>query len=216
MCDTQATTTLTFPLAFCDRLRMATDGVGVTTLVGAYGCPLRCRKCINPRTWQSRDDGRPPYVSVTPPMLYDRVKQDNLYYLATGGGVTFGGGEPLVHARFIEAFRAFCPAEWRLRAETCLHIDPELVPICARVIDEFFVDIKDMDPCRYTAYTGRDNARVKANLRTLLTLVGADRVVVRVPRIPGFNSDRDVACSVRELTAMGITRMDCFTYKEPT
>ena len=50
----------TFPLAFCDRLRMATDGAGVTALVGAYGCPLQCKLCINPQTWQGRTDGKPP------------------------------------------------------------------------------------------------------------------------------------------------------------
>ena len=34
-----------FPLAFISRLRMATDGAGVTALVGAQGCPLQCRMC---------------------------------------------------------------------------------------------------------------------------------------------------------------------------
>ena len=29
------------------RLRMGTDGKGVTTLVGFYGCPLDCKYCIN-------------------------------------------------------------------------------------------------------------------------------------------------------------------------
>ena len=51
----------TFPLAFCDRLRMATDGAGVTALVGAFGCPLQCKLCINPQTWHERKDGKPPF-----------------------------------------------------------------------------------------------------------------------------------------------------------
>ena len=206
----------TFPLAFCDRLRMATDGAGVTALVGAYGCPLQCRLCINPQTWQGRTDGKPPFTRVTPAELYDRVKIDNLYYLATGGGVTFGGGEPLLHTEFLAAFRRIVPTEWRIYAESCLHIPEENVRAAALVVDHFFVDIKDMNPEIYKAYTGRDNTLVKSNLALLLSLVGADRVTVRVPSIPGFNGQADVEASVRELQAMGVTSLDRFAYKIPT
>ncbi len=206
---------LTFPLAFCDRLRMATDGRGVTALVGAYGCPLQCKMCINPQTWHERADGKPPFVRVTPAELYDRVKMDNLYYLATGGGVTFGGGEPLVHADFLVAFRALCPPEWHFTAETCLAIDPAHVRTAATVIDQFVVDIKDTSPAIYKAYTGRENDLTMANLRRLLSLVGPKRVTVRVPLIPGFNTETDTAASVALLQDMGVEKLDRFTYKKP-
>ena len=206
----------TFPLAFCDRLRMATDGAGVTALVGAFGCPLRCKLCINPQTWHKRADGKPPFVPVTPAELYDKVKMDSLYYIATGGGVTFGGGEPLLHTDFITAFRETVPAEWHLYAETCLHIPEENVRAAAQAVDHFFVDVKDMDPTVYEAYTRRNNCLVKANLTLLLSLVGAERITVRVPHIPGFNTDAHVETSVRELESMGVTRFDVFTYKQPT
>lgn len=206
----------TFPMAFCDRLRMATDGAGVTALVGAFGCPLRCKLCINPQTWQGRSDGKPPFERVTPTELYDRVKIDNLYYLATGGGVTFGGGEPLLHTDFITAFRAVVPKEWRIYAESCLNIPEENLRAAARVVDHFFIDIKDMNPAIYRAYTGKDNTLVKANLALLLSLVGAERITVRVPHIPGFNTDSDVEASAAELKDMGVTGFDVFAYKIPT
>ena len=206
----------TFPMAFCDRLRMATDGAGVTALVGAYGCPLQCKLCINPQTWQGRSDGKPPFERVTPTELYDRVKIDNLYYLATGGGVTFGGGEPLLHTDFITAFRALVPKEWRIYAESCLNIPEENLRAAARVVDHFFIDIKDMNPAIYRAYTGKDNTLVKANLALLLSLVGAHRITVRVPSIPDFNTEADTEASVRELQAMGVTSLDRFAYKIPT
>ena len=206
---------VTFPLAFCDRLRMDTDGAGVTALVGAWGCPLACKLCINPQTWRERTDGKPAFTRMTPDELYERVRIDHLYYLATGGGIAFGGGEPLLHTHFITEFRAVCPAEWRIYAETCLHIPSEHIQDAAATVDWFFVDIKDMNPSIYRAYTGRDNALVKENLRTLLSLVGPDRVTVRVPRIPGFNTEDDVAASVAELRAMGVEHLDVFHYKMP-
>jgi pyruvate formate lyase activating enzyme len=205
----------TFPMAFCDRLRMATDGAGVTALVGAYGCPLQCKLCINPQTWHERKDGKPPFERVTVAELVDRVKIDSLYYLATGGGVTFGGGEPLLHTDFITAFRGVCHPDWRVYAESCLNIPEDNLRAAARVVDHFFVDIKDMDPAIYKAYTGQDNALVKSNLALLLSLVGAERITVRVPHIPGFNTDADVETSAAELRAMGAQQLDVFSYKMP-
>ena len=35
------------------RHRMGTDGEGVTTLVGFYGCPLNCKYCANNYCHQS-------------------------------------------------------------------------------------------------------------------------------------------------------------------
>ena len=206
----------TFPLTFCDRLRMATDGAGVTALVGAFGCPLQCKLCINPQTWHERKDGKPPFERVTAEELYERVRIDNLYYLATGGGVTFGGGEPLLHTDFITAFRRVCHPDWLLYAESCLNIPEENVRAAAAVVNHFFIDIKDMNPSIYKAYTGQDNTLVKSNLALLLSLVGAERITVRVPHIPGFNTDADVQASVAELTAMGAEGFDIFAYKIPT
>ncbi len=205
----------TFPLAFWDRLRMATDGAGVTALVGAWGCPLQCKLCLNPQTWHPRSDGKPDFERVTPEELCERVKIDNLYYLATGGGVTFGGGEPLLHTDFIRAFREICPPAWHLYAESCLCIPAEHIPTAAKVIDHFFIDIKDMNPAIYQAYTGRDNRLVKENLAALLALVGPKRVTVRVPHIPNFNTQADVEASVAELKAMGVEELDVFSYKIP-
>ena len=83
------------------------------------------------------------------------------------------------------------------------------------MVDHFFIDIKDMDPSIYKTYTGQDNALVKSNLALLLSLVGAERITVRVPHIPGFNTDADVEASTAELKAMGVTLFDVFTYKQP-
>ncbi|MGN1048839.1 MAG: 4Fe-4S cluster-binding domain-containing protein, partial [Eubacteriales bacterium] len=66
-----------------DRLRMGIDGNGIRTLVVTAGCPLRCRYCLNPHTW----NGRAFLDSFSAEELYDRVKIDNLYFLTTGGGI---------------------------------------------------------------------------------------------------------------------------------
>ncbi|MDO4368569.1 MAG: hypothetical protein Q4C26_07745 [Bacteroidales bacterium] len=49
---------------------------------------------------------------MTPKELLGILMKDNLYFLATGGGVTFGGGEPLLRYEFITEFHnEFCREE---------------------------------------------------------------------------------------------------------
>ena len=197
-----------FPMIALARHRMATDGQGVTTLVAARGCPLRCRYCLNPQSWQEGTRVR----EVTPAALYEAVKVDDLYFRATNGGVTFGGGEPLTHAPFIRAFRDLCGDGWRLCAETSLAISRENLETAAQCLDEFIVDVKDTDPQVYRRYTGADNGAMLENLAALLKAVGPGRVRVRVPNIPGYNDPAGVARSVERLRAMGATRLDVFDY----
>ncbi len=196
------------PIISCSRLRMQTDGQGITTLVCFHGCPLRCRWCINPFSF--REDTR--RELLTAQLLYDRVKIDQLYFLATGGGVTFGGGEPLLYARFLQEFRDICGDRWHLCAETSLAVPPELAAIASQCIDHFYVDCKDTDPNIYRSYTGKDNALLLQNLKMLLQTVGPDRITVRLPLIPGFNTEENRAVSRARLSAMGIRNFDLFSY----
>ncbi len=193
------------------RHRIGRDGRGVTTLVGFHGCPLHCRYCLNP---QCADDRSAPFV-LTTEELCRRVKPDALYFLSTGGGVTFGGGEPLLYPAFLEEFRRLCGREWRLTAETSLAVPEEDLRLAAGLFDEFLVDCKDVDPAVYAAYTGRDNDRMLRNLSLLCRLVGSEKILVRLPLIPGFNTEAHRGRSEEYLRAMGLTRFDRFRYRLP-
>ena len=85
------------PLIGIARHRLTIDGEGVTTLVAFHGCPLRCKYCLNPTSLQP--DGV--WESYDCTQLYEEVRKDELYFLASCGGVTFGGGEPLLQSEFI-------------------------------------------------------------------------------------------------------------------
>ena len=64
----------------------------------------------------------------------------------------------------------------------------------------------------YRRYTGGDPARMQDNLRWLLTQVGAERILVRVPRIPEYNTKEDQEKSAERLRALGISNLDLFDY----
>ena len=181
------------------RHRLTTDGEGVTTLVAFSGCPLRCKYCLNKVSWEV-EKGR----LYTPEQLFEEVKIDQLYFLATRGGVTFGGGEPLLQVEFIKEFRKLCGPQWQIVVETSLNVPFEIVEEINAVVDGYIIDIKDMNPDIYKTYTGKDNALVLSNLEWLLQQGDTDCVKVRVPHIPDFNTDEDVSKSIDCLKAMGV------------
>ena len=189
------------------RHRLTTDGEGVTTLVAFNGCPLRCKYCINKVCWDSQKG-----KEYTPERLFEEVKLDQLYFLATHGGVTFGGGEPLLQVEFIKQFRMLCGEQWQLVAETSLNVPSENVEALDPILNGYIVDIKDMNSEIYEAYTGKSNVLAIQNLKWLLQRGDPSRILVRVPHIPDFNADDDVLRSKDALAAMGVARFDEFNY----
>lgn len=198
------------PIIGVARHRLAVDGKGVTTLVAFHGCTLRCQYCLNALCLRPDGFSR----TVTPAELLDEVMIDNLYFLATGGGITFGGGEPAIRSEFIEVFCRIAPPEWHFTMETALNVDRQHLELLLPLIHEYYIDIKDVNPEIYRRYTGQDNHRVLDNLQWLLSHDGmAEHIVVRVPHIPDYNTDQDVQRSRQYLESIGVTRIDEFTYQ---
>lgn len=197
-----------FQITTICRLRINTDGEGIRSLVVTHGCPLRCRYCINPETWNGHMRG----MAMTASELYDELSLDRPYLIATNGGVTFGGGEPLQYAKDIQGFKALSGDDYTLFAETSLNVPKENVRIAASCIDRFYVDIKTMDAVSYQKYTGGKLERALQNLKVLLNLTGPERIVVRIPRIPDYTFEEDQWRDQKRLSAMGIEKFDLFTY----
>ena len=192
------------------RHRIGSDGGGVRTLVTFYGCPLHCKYCINDFCHDSVSN-----MKTTDEVLAELMK-DDLYFKATNGGVTFGGGEPLLQSSFINELIGKMPKQWNVCIETSLavnfrHIE-ELIPY----VDHWFVDTKDYHNERiydeYTQTKGLHLLMVK-NLFALKDIVGEEKITVRVPYIKGFNNESDVNLSTVVLKLEGFTNIDKFEYE---
>lgn len=199
---------MTAPLIGIERHRIDTDGRGVTTLVAFHGCTLRCRYCLNPQCLDSSMACR----IVTPQELKEEVSIDSLYFAATGGGVTFGGGEPLMRSGFIREFCECAEPEWMISIETALNVSTEHLEEVLPYADHYFVDVKDMDCGIYRSYTARSNALVKENLKLLARHVPQEKITIRLPLIQGYNSEEQRAESRRTLEEMGFCNFDLFSY----
>ena len=144
--------------------------------------------------------------------ILDEVMVDNLYFQATGGGITFGGGEPLLRSREIVAFCQLCPAEWHIYIETSLNVPLQAVEAVAPFIDHYYIDVKDMNPDIYRRYTSRDNRLVRENLSWLASHDYCQKVTIRLPHIPDYNTEEDRQKSREVLQTMGFCDFDCFDY----
>ena len=199
---------ITAPFIAINRHRLTTDGEGVTTLVGFHGCPLHCQYCLNAQCLQA--DGV--WCRLTPGELYSEVEIDDLYFVATGGGICFGGGEPLLRSEFIKAFAEIMNPEWKLTIETSLNVPLKNVKAIASLVQMWYVDIKDMNPDIYKAYGCKENKQVISNLQWLAANGYADKVIIRLPLIPEYNIDEDRQRSQHQLEEMGFTNFDKFNY----
>lgn len=196
------------PIIGIDRHRLTTDGEGVTTLVAFHGCPLHCKYCLNPQCFSPDGVLR----TITPSELYSEVEIDDLYFMATGGGICFGGGEPLLRSKFIVEFAKIMNPEWNIVLETSLNVPLEQLKIVAPLVNEFVVDVKDMDEPIYKAYTMQNNNMVVSNLKWLAENRYTDKTIVHLPLIPYYNTDSTQEKSRKQLERMGFYRFDIFEY----
>lgn len=191
------------------RHRLSTDGDGITTLVAFHDCPLRCRYCLNPQSLG--DGGR--CREFSPEELYAETRIDELYFIATNGGVTFGGGEPCLRPQFIREFRELCGPAWQLNLETSLNVPSVNIETLLPVVNTMIIDIKDINPDVYRSYTGQSNDLVLDNLRLIADAGRQSDCIARIPLIPGYNTDTDREASRKALEVLGFDRFDLFTYQ---
>ncbi len=125
------------------------DGPGVRFVIFAQGCPLRCKCCHNPDTWDV--GGGKIY---TPEELVARALRFQEYF-GEDGGVTVSGGEPLLQAEFVTKLFALCH---EAGLNTCLDtsgciLTPEVKALLAHT-DRVLLDIKYTTEADYRAYVG--------------------------------------------------------------
>ena len=202
----------TIDLFSISRLRTYTDGEGVSTLVACRGCTLRCAYCINPSSWDKSVKSH----KLTADELYDKVKRDNLYFLATGGGIVFGGGEPLIYSDFIRQFtEKYKTTGWKFSLETSLSTKKKNLTQIIDLIDYFIVDIKDMDKNRYELYTKGNYDLFRENLEFLAGNADACKITIRIPRIPHLHSSNEAEENYQILKNMGFENIEIFDYVDP-
>ena len=173
------------------------DGPGIRFVIFFQGCPIRCKYCHNPDTWEFHKG-----KEVTVEQLlqeYDSCKE-----FLKSGGITATGGEPLSQPDFLlELFRE----AKKQNIHTCLDTSGiAFNPENTRKIDEILkytdlvmLGIKHMDPDIHKNLTGAGNENILCfaeHLRDLKIPLWIRRVVV-----PHLTDDEDELFRLGEFLA---------------
>ena len=125
------------------------DGPGVRFVIFAQGCPLRCKCCHNPDTWDP-SGGK----TYTPAELVTRALRFKEYF-GEEGGVTVSGGEPLLQAEFVTELFKLCH---EAGLNTCLDTSGCILTPAVKTLlthtDRVLLDIKYTTDADYRAYVG--------------------------------------------------------------
>ncbi len=125
------------------------DGPGVRFVIFTQGCPLRCKCCHNPDTWDPAGG-----TVYTPESLVTRALRFKEYF-GRDGGVTVSGGEPLLQAEFVTELFSLCHKEG---LHTCLDTSGYILTPAVKTLlthtDRVLLDIKYTTDADYRAYVG--------------------------------------------------------------
>lgn len=122
--------------------------------------------------------------------LLSEIRKDIPYFVTSGGGATFSGGECLLQPEFLSALLKGCRAEGiHTAVDTAGNVPFSVLEAILPDTNLFLYDIKAVTPELHRQYTGADNARILDNYKKLLQS-GAE-VWVRVPLIPEVNANEE-------------------------
>jgi pyruvate formate lyase activating enzyme len=140
----------------------------------ATACPAGARELVG--------------TKMTVAQVIECIGEDILFYDASGGGVTFSGGEPLMQPAFLLSLLSAC-------GDRAIHRVVDTSGFAARALLEkaagstnlFLYDLKHLDPEIHRTLTGVSNELILENLKHLSA--GGVGIRIRIPLIPGINDD---------------------------
>lgn len=163
------------------------DGPGVRFVVFFQGCPMRCKYCHNPDTWD--------FKGGTETTAEELIKEyDSYKEFLKSGGITATGGEPLAQPEFLAELFALAKKN---NIHTCLDTsgavyNPDnhgLIDSVLENTDLVMLDIKHIDDDRHRELTGLSNRNILAFAEHLSDL--KIPVWIRHVVVPGITDSYD-------------------------
>ena len=154
-------------------------GEGPCTLCGACArfCPEGARKLYG------RKYGDDELMKI--------LTADRAFYDATGGGVTFSGGECMLYPVTVRRLGEKLHGKGiSFAVDTAGNVPYEWFRPLFPLAPIFLYDVKAIDPELHKRGTGSDNQRILDNLDRLIG--DGQKLIIRVPVIPGFNEGDEV------------------------
>ena len=181
------------------------DGPGIRVVIFFKGCKLRCKFCHNPETWVKGEE------NMTVDEVYNKIMRCEPYF-RNNGGVTFSGGEPLLHSEFIiELSKRLKEHNIHLALDTAGVGDDNYEELL-NYMDLVLLDIKHTTSEGYNSLTG-GNIEYQERFIDLLNKLNK-KVWIRQVIVPGITDSKEYILSLKEYLKKinNIERIDLLPY----
>ncbi len=134
--------------------------------------------------------------------IMEIIEKERTFFDQSGGGVTFSGGEPLVHAKMLIELLDECGKNGIHRAlDTAGNVSAKILLEVAKRTDLFLYDLKTMDTAVHRRWTNAGNERILHNLQALAG-TGA-KIIIRIPLVGGVNdTDENIEETAKFVAAL--------------
>lgn len=151
-------------------------------------------------------------IEWTPEDLAARLNKDADVYRATGGGVTFSGGEPLMQWDFVSEVVDRLEGI-HTAIETSGNTSDDIFRQAMACVDLVMLDWKISDPEKHRHYTGVDQAPIRRHAQMLAA--GDTPFILRMPIIPDVNDEAAHFETVAGLASgsKALVRIDILPYQ---
>ena len=187
----------------------AVDGPGIRYIIFMQGCHLQCKYCQNRDTW---DVSTGTLYSVSD--LMKKILKYKNYFIASGGGVTVSGGEPLLQSKFlIELFKELKKENITIAIDTSGSVvltEKEVISLA----DLFLLDIKCINDDICKNLTGVSNKR-ELEFAKYLSDNNKD-IWIRQVLVPGITDHEDDLIKLREFlhSLKTVKKIDILPYHD--
>lgn len=189
----------------------AVDGPGIRFILFMQGCHLRCKFCHNRDTWDFKG-GKEYSVDE----LYEKIIRYKNYFIASNGGVTASGGEPLLQIDFlIELFAKLKNEKISTAIDTSGMVDiNEKIIKLIDLTDLFLVDIKCINDEICKNLVGHSNKKELEFIK-YLNLIGKE-IWIRQVIIPTITDKEEDLYKLRDFinSIDNITKVDLLPYHD--
>ena len=149
----------------------------------------------------------------TPEKLCEKLLKNAAILNASGGGVTFSGGEPTLSGDFLLQCLELLDGKMNRAVQTCGHCASELFKKVLDRSDYILFDIKIVDDDTHKRYTGVSNKLILENFKALARS-GKD-FVIRTPLIPTVtDTAENITAIAKLLSENGVNYIELLPYNK--
>lgn len=188
----------------------AVDGPGIRYVIFMQGCHLKCKYCQNRDTWNINEGNE-----YTVKQVIEKIIRYKNYIIASNGGVTLSGGEPLLQQDFVISLFQELKKQ---NISTCIDTSgmfsiTEKIKQIVDLTDIFLLDIKSInnEVCKYL--TGFSN-KLELEFARFLNEKGK-RIWIRQVLIPGITDNKEDLLKLKEfLNEIKVEKFEFLPYHD--